>query len=194
MMKTTTRMAALAAAACLLTACEDASKAPAAAAIQAAETALAAVRDEAARFAPEQLKAVNDAVAAAKAKFAAGDFKAALQAASELGGKVKALGEAARARKDELAKAWAAAAGALPAMVKEIQGRIDELSAMKKLPKDVGAETLQKARAEVAEVSSAWQKAQASFQGGALAEAVALVKGLPERAHAVMDQLGMHKH
>jgi len=192
-MKTLTRLAALLAAAGLV-ACENPSKVPAEAALKSAETALAAVGDEAARLAPDELKAVTDGLAAAKAKFTSGKYQEALGAASDLGAKVKGLGEAVKARKDELTKAWSAAAAAVPEMMGAVQARIAELSAMKKLPKEIGAEALAKAKEEAAAVGAAWEKAQAAFRSGALAEAVAQVRGLPERAHGIMDRLGMHKH
>ena len=92
----------LAAASCALLIACNTDKVPADAAIKAAETSVAAVKVEAQKFAPEQLKAVETALAAAKDQFAKGEYKAALTAATELAGKVKDLGTAAAAKKDEL--------------------------------------------------------------------------------------------
>ena len=74
-----------AAAALLLVGCESPAKAPAEAAIKAAEAAVEAAKAEAQQFVPEQLEAAQDAIAAAKAKFTAKEYPAALAAAHGLG-------------------------------------------------------------------------------------------------------------
>jgi hypothetical protein len=188
------RLVAVVAAAGLLVACENPNKVPAEAALKAAEAALASVKEEAAKYAPNQSKVVAEALDAAKAKLTAGEYKEALALAGDAAAKVKSLAAVVQAKKDELAKAWAEASGALPGMLAAVQAKIAELSAMKKLPKEIGADALAKAKEEAAGAAAAWEKAQAAFKGGALGEAVAQVRGLPEKVHGVMDQLGMHKH
>ena len=59
-------------AAALLVSCAS-DKGPAETALKAAEEALGAARAEAARYVPDQLKAVESALAGAKDKFAKGD-------------------------------------------------------------------------------------------------------------------------
>lgn len=193
-MKTLSRLAALVAAAGLLVACENPNKVPAETALKAAESALASVKDEAAKFAPNQAKVVAEAIDAAKAKLAAGEYKEAIALAGDAAAKVKSLAAVVQARKDELVKTWTEVSGALPGMLAAVQAKIAELSAMKKLPKEIGADALAKAKEELAAASAAWEKAQAAFKGGALAEAVSQVRGLPEKVHGLMDQLGLHQH
>lgn len=193
-MKTLSRLATAVAAAGLLAACENPNKAPADAALKALESSLAAVKDEAARYAPGQTRAVVEAVDAARAKFGAGQYKEALAAVEEATKQLKSLSAAVLAKKDELAKAWGEAGAAVPEMLGAVRARLAELAAMKKLPKELGAEVVAKANEEIAAAGAAWDKAQASFKSGAVGEAVAQAKGLPERIHGVMDRLGMHKH
>lgn len=55
------------------------SKGPAEAALKAADEAIAKVKPEAEKFVPAEFTTLTDAVAAAKAKFDAGDYAAALE-------------------------------------------------------------------------------------------------------------------
>ncbi len=85
-MKKTLAAAAAVALCVLFVACKS-DKVPAQAAITAAEQAVAAVSADAKQFVPDQLKGVQDALAAAKDKFAKGDYTGALAAANELAGR-----------------------------------------------------------------------------------------------------------
>jgi len=191
-MKTIRRAAALAGAA-LLAACENPSKAPADSAIQAAERAIAAVTEEAGKFAPDQLRAAKEALESAKAKFKSGEYGGALAAAKELPGKVSAAAAAAKARKDELTKAFKDAAGAVPKALGEAQAKLDELGKLKKLPKEYSADAVAKAKEAQAALAASWKKAEEAFKSGALGEAAAAVKGLPEKAEALLKDLGIKK-
>lgn len=190
-MKTIARLLAAIAVSACLQACENPAKVPADVTIKAAEQALGAVKDEAARLVPDQLKAVQDALAAAKARFTAGEYKEALAAANELSDKVKELAAAAAAKKIELTSAFTNVDGFLSGAVKAIEARMAELGAMKKLPKEVAADALPKAKEGLAALGAAWQQARASFQSGALAEAAAQASGLPEKAQELKGLLGM---
>ena len=89
--------AIMALAVCFILAACSAVKAPAAAAIKLADQALAAVRPEAAQYVPDQLKAVEDALAAAKDNFQKGEYQQALAGAQDVAAKVKDLASAAAA-------------------------------------------------------------------------------------------------
>ena len=82
------------------------SKEPADVAIKAAETAVNATKAEAARIVPDQVKALDVSLAAAKEKFAKGDYKAALEEVTALTGKVNDVLAAAKAKKEEMTKKW----------------------------------------------------------------------------------------
>lgn len=182
---------AAAAAALLFVACESPDKAPADAGIKSAEAAIEAARVEAQKFVPEQLQAAQDALAAAKARFAAKEFPAALAAANEAGAKAKNLAAAAAAKKGELTAAWKAAADQWAARSQAIEAKLAELGKAKKLPKGLDKETVQKAKDDAAALAKDWSDAAAKFAGGQLKEAVAAAKGLLSRVEEIAGRLGI---
>jgi len=192
-MKTIIVRALALAGAALFAACENPSKAPADAAIQAAEKAVAAVSEEASRYAPEQMKAAREALESAKAKFKSGEFGGALAAAKELPAKVSAAAAAANAKKDELVRAFKAAASSVPKALGEAQAKLDELGKLKKLPKELSADAVAKAKEAQAALAASWKKAEEAFGRGALGDAAAAVKGLPEKAEELLKELGIQK-
>ncbi len=182
---------AAAAAAFLFVACESPAKAPADAAIKAAEAAVEAVKVEAQKLVPDQLKAAQDAIAAAKAKFTAGEFPAALTAATEAGTKAKNLAAAIKAKKDELTAAWKTAAAQMGVQVQAINSKLAELAKAKKLPKGLDKDAVQKAKDGLTALTKDWSDAAARFGGGQLQEAVAAAKGLLPRAQEIAGKLGV---
>jgi hypothetical protein len=179
------RRAAAAVVLALLAACADSARGPARAAIQATESILAAVRAEAEKYAPEQLKAVDEALASAKASFSKGEFKAALDGARELPGKAMALGNAAAVKKAELVKAFQDAAARVPGQLDAVKGRLEELAAARKLPAGLDAATLRAARERLAEASKAWEEAAAEMKAGALARAAEAARAAQQKADQV---------
>ena len=166
-------------------------KGPADLAIKADEAAIQAVADEAGKYAPAQLKEAQDALAAAKDKFARGEYKEALAAATELGNKTKDLAAAAAAKKDELTKAWNDLAASLPQTVASLQAKIEELGKAKKLPKGMDKAKLAQAQQGLAGITKAWDEASAAFTAGNLTDALAKAGGLKEKGAEVMALLGM---
>ena len=173
-----------------LAACSTA-KAPAEAAIKAADEALAAVRTEASQYVPDQLKGVEDALAAAKENFQKGEYQQALTGAQDLAARAKDLATAVAARKDELSKAWQDMSGGLPGMVAAIQSRVDILSKSKKLPAGLDKEKFESAKASLATITQTWTEASNAFQGGNLMDAVDKAKTIKEKAVEIMNTLGM---
>jgi hypothetical protein len=174
-----------------LVGCTDPAKIPADAAIKGADTALAAVKAEAAKYVPDQLKAVEDGLAKAKDAFAKGDYKGALESAKDLPAKATALASAVAAKKDELVKAFTDATGQLPQLLEAVKGRVDILSAAKKLPKGLDGATVASAKDGLASVAAGLEDAKAKMQAGSLAEAVAAAKPLKDKAMAIASSLGM---
>jgi hypothetical protein len=173
-----------------LSACNT-DKGPADLAIKADEAAIQAVADEAAKYAPGQLKAAQDALAAAKDKFAKGEFKEALAAATELGNTAKELAAATAAKKDELTKDWNDLAASLPQTVASIQAKIEELGKAKKLPKGMDKAKLAQAQEGLAGITKAWEEASAAFTAGNIGEALGRASTLKDKGAEVMALLGM---
>jgi hypothetical protein len=173
-----------------LAACSS-DKGPAEQAIKAAEDAFNAAKAEATKYVPDQAKAVEGAIKAAKDAFAKSDYTAALGAAKDLAAKAKDLASAAAAKKDELTKSWADLSGSVPKMVETIQGRVDALAKVKKLPAGLDKAKLDEAKAGLATLTQGWTEASEAFKAGSLADAIAKAKSVKEKAAGLMTALGI---
>jgi colicin import membrane protein len=154
----------------LTVACTDPAKAPAQAAIQAGDAAVASLTDEVAKFAPDQVKSVKDALASAKAAAAKEDWKGALAAAQNVKVDAEQAVVAANAKKEELARAAAAKAAEAKAAweqaQKELPGKIDALkkqiaglSKAKKLPAGVTKADVAKAKDGLTVIEAGYKSA-----------------------------------
>ena len=112
-----------------LAACTDAAKAPAEAALKAGEAAVASITEEVSKLAPAQVQAAKDALSSAKAMAAKQDYKAALAAAGEIPAKVKEAVAAAQAKKEEAVRALAAAQKAFTDAIAPLPGQLSAIKA-----------------------------------------------------------------
>lgn len=174
----------------LFMACAD-EKGPAELAMKAAEQAVAATKAEAEKLVPDQVAALESALASAKDKLAKGEFKEALSEAQGLVGKAKDVLAAAQAKKDELTQKWTELSQGLPQMIEAIQGKVDDLSKLKKLPKAITAEKLAEAKSGLEAVKADLAKAQESFTSGNIEEAIAVATVVKEKAAKAMESLGI---
>lgn len=85
----------------LLMACSD-GKSEAEVAIKAVDEAVTVTKAEAGKILPDEVKALEDTLAAAKDKVVKGDYKAALEEATALAGKCKEVMDAAKAKSKEV--------------------------------------------------------------------------------------------
>lgn len=182
----------------MIMACSKAEKGPAELAVKAAEEAVNVAKTEVGKIAPDEVAALENALASAKDKFSKGDFKEALAEAQALAGKAKdvvaaakAKAESAKAAAEELTKKWSELSQGLPKMVEVIQSRVDILSKAKKLPAGLTAEKLAEAKSGLAAAKDDWAKAQESFKAGNLADAVSVATAVKEKAVKAMEALGM---
>jgi hypothetical protein len=173
-----------------LAACSS-DKGPAEQAIKAAEDAFNAAKAEAAKYVPDQTATVEGAIKTAKDAFAKGDYTAALGAAKDLATKAKDLASAAAAKKDELTKSWTEMSTSVPKMVESIQGRVDALTKVKKLPAGFDKAKLDEAKTSLAAITQGWTEASEAFKAGSLTDALAKAKTVKEKAAAVMAALGI---
>jgi len=166
-------------------------KAPAEAAIKAAEEALAGVRADAAVYVPDQLKGVEDALAAAKDSFQKGEYQQALTGAKDLAAKAQDLATAVAAQKESLTKEWQDMSAGLPGMVSAIQSRVDMLSKSRRLPAGLDKAAFESAKGSLATVTQNLTEATSAFQGGNLMDAVTKGKAVKDKAVEIMNTLGM---
>jgi hypothetical protein len=184
----------------LTVACTDPAKAPAQAAIQAGDAAAATLTDEMAKYAPDQVKAVKDALARAKASAAAEKWNEALGAAKDLPAAVARAIADAGAKRVELEKAAAEKLAAatqafeeaqaqLPARIEELKKQVAALAKAKKLPKGVTKEAVAQAKTAVADLEAGAGKLadQAKTDAAAAAEGA---KALLTKATETSASLG----
>jgi hypothetical protein len=142
------------------------SKAPAEAAIKAAEQAVDAAKPVAEKLVPDQVKGLTDALADAKDKFGKGDYAGALAAAKDLPAKANEVVAAAKAKKDELTKAWENLGKDSSGAIAAVTAKVGELVAMKKLPKGMDKAKVDEAKAGADSLSAGWAKASDAFKAG----------------------------
>jgi hypothetical protein len=160
-------------------------------AIKTAEEAVNTTKAEAAKIVPDQVKSLEDALAAVKEKVIKKEYKEALGEATALAGKAKEVLAAAKVKKEELTKQWTELSQGLPKMVEEIQGKVDSLAKLRKLPATITKQGLEDAKAGLASVKDEWGKVQQSFTGGNFVEAVNGATSLKDKATKIMESLGM---
>jgi len=166
-----------------LVACDSAKKAAADEAIKGAQSAYAAVADQATQFVPDQAKDVQGAIQSAKGSFDKGDYSAALEAAKGLPDKIKALGAAAAAKKDELTAKWNELSSSMPGLVSAVQTKVDALTKTHKLP--TGAAD------NFASIKQMWGDASSAFQTGKLQDAMTKAAEAKEKLTQLQATLGM---
>ena len=174
----------------LLAACAS-DKGPAEQAVKAAEAAVAEVREEAARWAPDEVRALEASLTAVKDKFAKGDYKAVLAEAPAISSRTKDIAAAAAAKKAELTKSWDEMNAGLPRMMATVKSRVDILSQSKKLPATVSKEKFEAAKAGLADATKGWEEATAAHAKGDVADAVARADGVKKRTVEALEALGM---
>ncbi len=167
----------------LLAACDSAKKAGAEAAIKTAETAFSAVSGEASKYVPDQAKAVQDSLTAAKTSLTNGDYEAALNSAKDLPGKISDLAAAVKAKKDELTTQWTGLSGSLPKSVEEITTKVAALTKTHKLPAGVGE--------QFDAAKQMWTDASGAFSSGNLSDAMAKANEVKDKLAALRTTLGM---
>ena len=166
-------------------------KGPADTAIKAAEASVDAVRAEASRYVPDMVQQVDANLAAAKDKFAKGDYKGALADAQAANAGAQELAAATEARKAEATQTWQTLSAGLPPVIEALKSRVDMLAQSRKLPANVSAEAFASAQAAVAEMEQQWAAANAAAQSGNVGEAAMLASGVKAKAAQVMTVLGM---
>jgi len=169
---------------------------PATKAIEAAQAALGALREEASQFAPEQLKAVDDALERAKGQLTAGKYSDVLTAAPMLTQQIDDLKTAAADGKSRLDAAmaeakelWPSLSADLPKMSDSLKSRLEALGKMKALPEGIDAANLDYGRKGYEALSTEWTAAQADFAAGKFTDAASKANAARRRALDLMARL-----
>lgn len=173
-----------------ITACSS-QKGPAEAAIKGVEEALNASKAEAAKYVPEKVKSIEEALVALKDKFGKGDYKEVVAESTTLLDQAKGLVGDVKAKKDELTKSWTDLSGMLPKMVEAVQGKVDLISKTKKLPSSLTKEGFEESKGSLLAIKEEWTKAQENFTAGNLTDAVSAATSIKEKVLKVMETLGV---
>jgi len=190
-MNSTVRMSLLmlAAAALLLAGCADYQPA-AKDTLDKVEASLENVARDAAKYAPEELKTLQDELAAAKASYDKGDYEKALLGARQLASKVPDLATAAGKKKNEvmtqLGEEWQKLSASLPKTMDSIGARIAKLGKSKKPPAG-----FDQAKSDFDAAKKTLTEATAASAEGRIEEAVEKAKAVEEKAKSIMATLGM---
>ena len=150
---------------------------PAKNALDNINTTLNSVSADAQKYVPDQFTQAQSKVAALTASFEKKDYAAVIAGAPAVLAEVRALPDAAAAKRDEIVKElgneWRSLAASVPQSLSAVQARIDDLTKTKHVPKgvDLGA-----AKSGLADAQSAWDKAQEAFKAGNPADAVTAAK------------------
>ncbi|MCU0759326.1 MAG: hypothetical protein MUF07_09070 [Steroidobacteraceae bacterium] len=169
---------------------------PATQAVEAAKSAIDAVRDEAAQYAPDQLKAVDEALGRIQKQLADKNFADVLTAAPVVTNQVnelktavtegKARAEAAIAEAKDM---WPRLAEELPKMSAALKTRLDALAKMKKLPQGMDTAGLEASRQAYDEMSKDWAAAQEDFTAGRFTDAASKANAARRRGADLMARL-----
>lgn len=177
-------------AATLAAGCSSSDKEPAQRAVEGLETAASAAKPDIERFAPDRMAAVDAAVAAVKSKYNAEDYAGALAGVQAASGEVSSAAEAAGARKAQLSKEWAEFAG-MPTTVGQIEGRVAELEAMRRLPRGMTKTMLDSAKSSLDSAKELWSDAAEAQEDGNLVLAVNKAKEASPLVDALVKTLGI---
>jgi DNA repair exonuclease SbcCD ATPase subunit len=179
----------LACAAFLLAACAD-YETPAKESLAKVEASLKNVARDAEKYAPEELKALQDELAAAKSDFDKGDYEKALLGARSLAAKVPDLATTAGKKRGEVMKQltedWQRLSVELPKTLDSIGQKIAKVAKSKKPP-----EGFDQAKTDFDAAKQSLADATKASAAGSLEEAVTLAKSAEEKAKAIMATLGM---
>jgi len=181
------------AAALALAACSQ--RDPAEEAIAAAENALNAVYDDAEKYVPERYAEVKGELVAARKAFDEERYADAIAAVKDVPAHAEALAKEAAAAKEKHIAAlnadWARLSGSLPDLLAGINGRLEELGKMRKLPDGMDKQLLDEANAAFASARSAWDEAGGAFAKGDVEAAVGKAKDAESMAQDLVGRLGM---
>lgn len=166
---------------------------PARQAILDIEAAVSAAGEDARRYVPEKVQDVTRQVSGLKMKFDQKDFDGVIDGAPPVLAQAQALATAAAAQKklvmEALSADWVALAASVPGQVVALQGRVEHLSGLRKLPAGLDSADLRAAKSGLADLQLLWEQATQAQGAGDLEQAVTLAKQAKEKADGLLSAL-----
>jgi len=170
----TRRLAGLAAALLLgaVFACQS-GRAPAEAALRIAQTSVDGARAEAQALAPDEVRALEEDLAAGRKSLEQGDYKAALAAAQSLQQRSNEVIARIRAMRQEANADWTALSAEMPGLIASVMSRVETLAKVRRPPKSVDARRVREARENVGAAADSWNAAIEAHRSGDVPGALA---------------------
>jgi hypothetical protein len=169
---TATHLANVAMIGLLLSACSTQMQ-PAQQALDGASNAIDAAAADASKYAPEQLSPLVGRLTALKASFDQKDYVTVLAGAPALVANATAVQKVAAAKKQTavqtLTVQWQGMTASIPKLIDTVKTRVNAIGKAKHAPKGVN---MAAAKPALDDATVLWEKAQASFTAGNVADAV----------------------
>ncbi len=159
-------------------------------AITSAQTAFDSAKDQAMKIVPEQAMGIQAAIDGAKASMEKGDYKAAIDSANVIPAKVKEMADGLAAKATEMQAEWDKMKE-FPQAVTALGAHLVKLAKSKKLPAGINAAKVNAAKAALGTITANWSEAQAAYQAGNLAEAMAKAGAAKQATMDAMNSLSM---
>ncbi len=166
-------------------------KGPAEEALKAADEAIAAAQSEVEKYVPEQFRLLTEAADAAHADFDAGNYRSAQNQAKAILDRVEEVKGAAETRKGELTIVWSQMSTMIPQMMTALTGKVNEITASKKMPAGMTKEEFEAAKTEMSDLVKLWGDAQTAHQNGQIADAVDWAAQVGNRGEALLNRFGV---
>jgi len=157
------RIASLALAASV--ACQS-GRAPAETALRLAQTSVDGARAVAQGLLPDEVRSLDEDLAAGRRELEQGDYKAALAAAQTLQQRSNEVIAHARARRDEMAAQWVSLSAEMPTLIASLMTQIDGYRKSRKAPRGLDARRVREAREQVGAATDAWNAAIEAHRSG----------------------------
>ena len=165
-------------------------RAPAEAALRIAQTSVDGASAEARALLPDEVRSLDEDLAAGRRSLEQGDYKAALAAAQSLQQRSNEVIARARAKRGEMAAAWTSLSAEMPGLIAPLMSRIETLQKAKKLPRGVDARHVREARASVGAATDAWNAAIEAHRAGNVPAALTKGREAKEKIERAMTLVG----
>ncbi len=172
-----------------LAACEDKMEG-ARQALDRVSVAVTTTSTDATKYVPEQMAALQSEMAHLDASYDEKDYAKVMAGAPAVLADAKTVAANAREKKDDIARAvaaqWSGLSTSLPQWITLVKTRINSLSKIKRVPKDIN---LGVARSAMADAADGWERAQAEKESGEVDEAVATAKDVKAKTESAAAAL-----
>jgi hypothetical protein len=159
-------------------------------ALDRVSVAVTTTSTDATKYVPEQMAALQSEMAHLDASYDEKDYAKVMAGAPAVLADAKTVAANAREKKDDIARAvaaqWSGLSTSLPQWITLVKTRINSLSKIKRVPKDIN---LGVARSAMADAADGWERAQAEKESGEVDEAVATAKDVKAKTESAAAAL-----